>query len=481
VRRSSLREAIVVEPDIGIDYELDWGRKSVKIVFDRDLPDLTTLIVTVGTEFKDMRGNGMVKPRKIAVSTGPEIDKGKLFGKVLNAQTGEGNEGERILLYREPYNLDEKADYIASTDTAGTFEFSYLREGKYKAFWVEDRNRNKIWEPEQERAQPFMEEFITLSKEDADTLGSVYITTVDTTQPRLQGVGLFSSRRMRMRFSENIQLTDSAGITVKDTVQNQSYGAVPLYIEPNTPYIFFAQSSEALNPELGYRIMLSGITDEAGNQVADTDLAFTGSAQEDTTQQRIIERNRLSGYFPTDSLKITYAKSIDETVIRDSLKIVEGDTLIEDWPHVILEENVLSIAPKKQWKDGLEYEVRVWDPKIEDYRKFTPQIWHRSQMGALNIMMEDSTMQNIRLRISNEESGIRRDTTFTGQTEIRNLPPLQYTVIAYKDQNENKTWDFGYVAPFKKPEPYFIQKKVPVKKGLTADLTISLQGQGKNQ
>ncbi|MDZ7681119.1 MAG: Ig-like domain-containing protein [Fodinibius sp.] len=77
VERSSLRESIVVEPDIGIEYDLDWGRKSVEIVFSRDIPDLTTLIVTVGTQFQDRNGNKMSKPQEIAVSTGPEIDKGK--------------------------------------------------------------------------------------------------------------------------------------------------------------------------------------------------------------------------------------------------------------------------------------------------------------------------------------------------------------------------------------------------------------------
>lgn len=501
VSRSSLRPAIVVEPDIGINYKLDWGRKSASLVFEDDIPDLTTLIITVGTDFKDMNSNKMAEPYKVAVSTGPEIDKGKLFGRVINAKTGKGDEGQRILLYRVPVDLSERANYIASTDTSGKFQFDYLRQGKYKAFWVDDRNRNKIWDQQQERAQPFNQEFVQLAKAEGDSLGAVdstridstgidsigtdstkavvsdslgvvYYTAVDTTAPRLDGVGLFSSRRLRMRFSENIELSDSVKINITDTTGTLQGGAYPLYIEPDQPFVLFAHSEDALNPDSSYSIDLKGITDQSGNPVEKFTQAFTGSAQEDTTQQRIVKRNNLSGYYPTDPIEVTYAGPIQDPVIRDSLRIVEGDSLIKKWPNVETKRNVLRILPRDTWKGGTQYEVRVWDPIIGDYRKFQPKIWHDSQMGTLHAMLKDSTIKNVRLRVENGESEVYRDTVFTGEVEIANLPPLNYKVTAYQDLNSNGKWDFGQVSPFVKPEPYFIQTQVPVKEGLTGDLTI---------
>ena len=472
VNRGSLNQAIVIEPGIGISYELDWGRKSVAIEFDRAIPDSTTLIVTVGTDFEDTNGNGMSEPQKVAVSTGPEIDDGSLVGRIRNAETGEGGEGNRILLYREPIDLTQEADYIAATDTGGTFKFSYLRQGTYKGFWVEDRNRNKIWDRQRERAQPFNQEFIELSKGATDTLGTVYKTSVDTTKPILQGIGLFSSQRLRMRFSENITLTDSVNIAITDTLGTLWGKGYPLYIQPGERFVLFAQSVKPLSEASSYSLKLTGIEDEAGNSLAKTDQNFTGSAQEDTTQQRIIQRNQLSGYYPTEPFKITYAKPIDGPTIRDSLKVVEGDTLIEKWPNVKVQQNILTLNPKKQWKDGLSYEIRVWDPKIEDYRKFEPEIWHQSQMGVLDASAEDSTVENIHLQIFNEESGITRDTTFSDSVTVRNLPPQNYTVVGYQDKNGNNEWDFGQVDPFKAPEPFFIQQDVPVKKNMTGELSI---------
>src|SRR5699024_3003300 len=131
--------------------------------------------------------------------------------------TGEGSEGNRVLLYRKPIDLTATAAYSAETDTGGTFQFSYLSAGDYKAIWVDDLNRNRTWDRERERAQPFQREFVSLEEEGNDTLATLYIAQSDTTKPVFQGVGLFSSRRLRMRFSENIELTDSTRIVINDS------------------------------------------------------------------------------------------------------------------------------------------------------------------------------------------------------------------------------------------------------------------------
>lgn len=473
VERSSLAQAIVVEPDIGIEYDLDWGRKSVEIAFTKDIPDSTTVIVTLETDLQDVNGNEMASPHKIAVSTGPEIDEGKLYGRVVNAETGKGNENHRILLYREPVDLTQTANYITSTDTSGSFQFEYLSPGRYKAFWIDDRNRNKIWEAEQERAQPFRQEFFDLAKAGEDTLGVVFVTAVDTTKPVLQGVGLFSSQRMRMRFSENIQLTDSTTISVTDTVGNPVGEANPLYILPDEPFVLFAQSEDDLSESQNYSLGIRGLVDDFGNDVAEYAETFTGSAQEDTTVQRIITRNNLSGYYPRDTVEVVYAKPIEEPSIRDSLKVVKGTELVESWPGVEIQGNILKIPPDSIWEARLEYELRIWDPIIEDHRQLQPSIWNESELGKITIVTEDTTRENIHLQIHNEESGIQRDTVFTGKAEIGSLPPLNYTITAFQDSNGNGRWDFGQVSPFVAPEPYFVQPEVPVKEGMTGDLTIS--------
>ncbi|MDX1587132.1 MAG: Ig-like domain-containing protein, partial [Balneolaceae bacterium] len=461
VNRSSLTGEVTVEPDIGIPYSIDWGRKSVSIVFESTLPDLTTLIVTIGTGLTDTNGNKLSAPQKLAFSTGPEIDQGELHGRILDAQTGKGNEGNKVLLYRTPVDLEQKANYIAETDTGGVFQFSYLRQGTYKAFWVNDRNRNKIWDQDRERAQPFSREFIELPKAGTDTLSTLYIANSDTSKAVLQGVGLFSNRRLRMRFSENVEIIDSTRIAISDSLGNPFTDAYPLYRLPQEPYVLFAQAGNPLLEQDSYRVNVSNIGDAAGNITDSTSFAITGSAQSDTTAQRIIRRKRTSGIYPSESIEIIYAKPISENTIRDSLKVVEGTELIENWSQTRNERNSFFIDPQGTWKDGLDYEFRIWDPIVSDHISLNPEIWHASQLGQLAVQLSDTSKSNTyRFFMRSQERGTAIDTTFSKQVTIRELAPLKYQVVLFEDLNGNNKWDHGTVQPYSAPEPYFIRNDI---------------------
>ncbi|MBN2731982.1 MAG: Ig-like domain-containing protein [Balneolaceae bacterium] len=479
VERSSLTEALTIEPDIGLVYGLDWGRKSVAIEFDNQLPDLTTLIVTVGTEFSDLNNNQLASPFKVAVSTGPDIDKGKLTGRILDARTGKGAAGKRVLLYRTPADLTQPANYIGETDTSGVVNFSYLRQGAYKAFWVDDRNRNKIWEPDRERAQPFGQDTVSLAKAGSDTLGTLFIADSDTSLPNLQGLGLFSSKRLRLRFSENVVIRDSTRLGIRDTTGTPLSGAYPLYVSPADQYVLFAQSEQELDPTQNYQLMVRNIADVAGNVQRQSVQNFTGSAQEDTTAQRIVGTSAFNGIYADESIEITYAKPITSAAIRDSIKIVEGNNLRESWKGLQIERNKVYIQPDGRWKRGVDYELRVWNPVLSSYRSITPTIWYESDLGALHVVLEDtagvSASRTTHLILNNKEGQTVADTSFTKQVEISDLAPVNHQLILFQDLNGNGQWDGGQVIPYKAPEPYYIRNDVPVQRGFTSDLTVSFE------
>ncbi|MDZ7694125.1 MAG: Ig-like domain-containing protein [Balneolaceae bacterium] len=473
IERSSMRQAVIIEPDIGLQYSLDWGRKSVAVEFDNPLPDSTTVLVTIGTELSDTRGNEMSEPVRIAVSTGSQIDEGEIVGRLVDAQTGRGTKGDRILLYRTPADLTQKADYLAQTDTSGSFNFTYLRQGKYKVFWVNDQNRSKIWEQEREQAQPFYQEYVTLEEAGKDTLQTIYKANSDTTQPTLQGIGLFSTRRMRVRFSENIELTDSTSLAINDTLGNTYTNAFPLYIHPQEPYVLYAQSQQNLQANQSYQLDAVNVSDLAGNVAPSLTMQFEGSAQEDSTQQRIIRNENNSGIFPDEPLEIVYAKPITEEVILDSLEVVDGDTLIQNWQQVETQRNRLRVMPPGTWQQGIQYEVRVWNPVTLRRKSYPLNVWHSPDYGQIVFNIADSSDHRpYRLILSSNERGTMLDTTFTDSIKVQELPPLTYKGIIYGDQNKNGRWDPGQVQPFMAPEPYFIQRGIPVKDAMTAEVPI---------
>jgi len=476
VNRSTLREALTVEPDLGIPFETDWGRKSVKVVFERELPENTTVIVTIGTQLKDMNGNGMAKPEKVAVSTGPEIDAGEINGKILNAVTGRGNSGHRVLLYRNSTGFEEKADYAAETDTSGQFRFTYLSSGTYRAIWVDDRNRNKIWDLETERAQPFGRELLELEKDGADSLGTLFLAQADTTKPELQGVGLFSRNRMRIRFSENIKMPESFSLSIRDSTGTPYSEAFPLYIHPEERYVLYAHSRKPFREGVEYQLKIHNIDDPAGNRRDSTKFSFEGSSQKDTTLQRMIRWENRTGIYPDEGLKIVFAKPITERIILDSVQVVEGSNLVTPWTHKSVSNNILYINPPGSWQQGLDYEIKIWSPNKADFTSIKPTIWTENDLGGIEFRVASyDTVESYpyRLQLYHEQMGLIRDTTFTGRmAEIDRIPPVALRGIVYEDKNQNGQWDPGQIMPYVAPEPYFIQRNIPVKQGFVSEVDV---------
>lgn len=474
INRSSLRGALRIEPNLNLRIEEDWGRKELTLEFIDPLPDSTTVIVTLGTDLQDSRSNDMTKPVTVAVSTGPTIDGGSLKATIKQAKDGRGIAGERVLLYEKPVDYTQPAIYMGESDTSGVVNFSYLAAGTYKAFWLNDKNRNRKWDRSIEQAQPFDTEFIQLGKDEADSLNTLYITSEDTLPPELQAVGLFSTQRMRMRFSENILLTDSTDLTISDTTGNPLTTASPLYIPEESPFVLFAHSNDELKENEFYQVDINGLVDNGGNKLMDNDIHFEGSAEQDTTLQRIIRFENKKGMYPEDPLIFTYAKPFENSLIADSLIGVKGDQSFSPWPTSTYDNNKLLIQPIDDlWEQGLTYEFRVFNPKIVQRESYEPKLWFESDFGAFEFVREDSLFQkSLVLSLREKDDIIQRDTTFDSTAVLKRLPPLSYTVTIFHDINKDGVWNRGQVDPYRRPEPYYLRRSMSVKSGFTASVPI---------
>lgn len=474
LNRANFAREVSIEPDLGIGYSIEWKRKTVTIKFEQSFPDSTTVILTLGSGVTDTRSNKMGSPTQIAVSTGPEIDEGKISGRIRNAETGAGFEGLSVFLYKSPFDLGQKADYKAISDTGGVFRFQYLSGGNYKAFALEDVNRNRVWNKNFENAQPFNKEYVQLDKSDSVSLDVLYFAKGDTLSPRVQGVGLFSTQRLRIRFSEYILVNQNSQISVQDSLGNYFSNAFPLFIPPNEGFALFAQSEEPLLENMNYGIDIQNITDLSGNEVQKYTSTFLGSAQEDTTTQRLIGSQGELRLTQNQTATFVYAAPIAEGSIIDSLVVVEGELSFEDWPNVEVDRNLLKISPQGEWISGVDYQFLLWNPITNRRSIVRPEIWSDIDYGSIEIEVEGDSISTFRYSIFDEEGLIQKDSSFTNPTEILNLPPISYTILVFKDENENGIWDFGAVDPYVKPEPYFIQSDVRVQRGFASQILIKL-------
>ena len=476
VDRNSVRQNISIEPDLAIPFEVNFSRKTVKVSFDEGLPDNTTLVIKLGLDVTDTERNKMTSSFDLALSTGDVLDEGIVTAKIIDSETGDGESGRRVFLYREPVDFTSRANYIAESDTAGVVNFGYLSEGEYRAIWVNDVNRNRIWEQQREVAQPFFLERFELEQNGEFDLGTLFVSMPDTVAPVLEGVGLLSESRLRIRNSEEIEWDTDATIAVLDTLGNRFTTAFPLYKQESDPTVFFAESEEPLQEGEFFSVQANEFYDLAGNPLKINIDPFIGSSEPDTTALRPISHNSANGLFPDESLEITYSKFIDDESISDSLLVFEGDQMFEEWPNFEIERQILRVSPKDSvWESGLRYEIRVWDPWESEYLRINPEIWQRNQLGSIEFSVLNTQDElPLRLKVHDLDKSIVVDTTFTGSMiEIENLPPLDYRAIIYQDENENNLWDTGSVEPFRKPEPYAVQRSIPVREGFTSETEIT--------
>lgn len=476
--RNSVRQNVTIEPNIGIQYEVSFSRKTAVVEFASELPENTTILVKLGSDVSDTRNNSMGSSFDLAFSTGPVIDDGQITARLRDADQGSVDAGERVFLFRAPVDYEAEANYVAQSDTSGQINFSYLREGTYSAIWVDDLNRDRRWNPERERAQPFHSRTVDVSQGEENNIGTIYIQRPDTVSPRLDGVGLLSDERLRLRLSEEVVWSENAELIILDSLGNNYTTAYPLYKDSSDPNILYSQANEPMGESQLFGVRQTGFTDKSGNSMqTDIDL-FPGSAVSDTTQLRIISDNADGGLFPDEPFEVVYSKFIENPVVLDSLIVFEGENAIVGYEYTEIERNRLRILPDGEWEPGVSYQFGVWDPDFLERRMLQPEIWQRNQLGSIDFIPSDEdTVTQTHLMLTDENNNVDIDTVNTGSIEISNVPPVEYTAKIYRNTDAEAVWNPGTVIPFQAPEPYFLRREIPVREGFTSEVNVEFSGE----
>lgn len=489
VDRDSFERAFRIDPIAGIRYDLNWRGRSVRVQFEEALPDSTTLIFTIGTDFSDTNRNRLSQPFVLALSTGPVIDEGEIQARILDGETGRGKPDAFVFLYREPVDLETPASYVAQSDTSGQVNFSYLSEGRYKAFYVDDRNQNRRWEPDREVARPFYTEFIDVEQGQKADLGRMYLNEPDTLRPRLEGIGMFSSQRLRLRFNRDMQLGPEAAVSVLDSLGGTFTEAVPLYTDPAEKSIVFAQAGAQLDEEARYRLEMQGITDRHGNTPRSSDRDFSGSAQPDTTQTRLIRHLTEDGVPQSEPFIFEFSTLLEGTAVVDSLEVIEDEIIYEAWEPLEIQDNLLYIFPPPpgKWREGSDYTIRLYDAASGSYQNIETTFFPDSQAGSVRISLSEE--QEELFSTEADTAAVEHHITMLkhgevvfetrlkpGETALAGgLRPGKYLLQAYRDEDGSGSWFRGTVDPWKAPEPYHIEREIEVFSRMEGDYALEYQ------
>ena len=205
VEKRSVKEAIFISPAIDGDLELDWSGKYVRVYFPDELKQNVTYVITIGTDVLDYNNkNRMAEALSFTFSTGPEIDRRAITGKIFD------DKPQGIMLFgyflkgAEPNPLEKKPDYISQTSSDGNYKLAGLAAGSYRIFAVQDEFRDLLYQPDQDEIGiPYRD--VELAETDTLFTGLDFILTkIDTVKPRLLGASMTDRNHILVNFSEEL-------------------------------------------------------------------------------------------------------------------------------------------------------------------------------------------------------------------------------------------------------------------------------------
>ena len=294
VERRSVEESIFISPYVK-DIEFNWSGKEVEMSFRDPLRKNTTYVITVGTDVLDVNNqNRMAHAFSLAFSTGPQIDRGEIRGRVFDEKPS----GVMIFAYKlddiNPDTLNpirQKPDYITQAGSTGEYALSHLGFGIYRVLAVRDEFRNLLYDPEADAMSTAPGD---IRLDDQDTLRTgvdFQLSTEDTTSPRLISAAATDARHVEVKFSEDLDSTSVSlnAFAIFDTSRNRRLSIKNFFHNVGHPdqvtLVTDRQEKDSL-----YKVFAEKIKDRTGhvlNPLASSK-QFTGAALPDTVPPRLL-------------------------------------------------------------------------------------------------------------------------------------------------------------------------------------------------
>ena len=294
VERRSVEESIFISPYVK-DVEFDWSGKEVEMSFQEPLRKNTTYVITVGTDVLDVNNrNRMAHAFSLAFSTGSQIDRGEIRGRVFDERPS----GVMIFAYRlddiNPDTLNPmmlKPDYITQTGNGGEYSLSHLGFGNYRVLAVRDEFRNLLYDPEADAMSTAPGDIHVDENDTLRTEINFQLATEDTTAPRLTSATATDVRHVEVKFSEGI---DSSSVSLDafaifDTSETRHLNIKGFFLQVGHPELVTIITDRQEKDSL-YKVFAKRVKDRVGhvlNPLASSK-QFTGAAMPDTIPPKLL-------------------------------------------------------------------------------------------------------------------------------------------------------------------------------------------------
>jgi hypothetical protein len=486
VDHRAVEGAVFISPSLGA-LEFNWSGRELEIGFVEKLRRNTTYVVTIGTDAADLNNhNKMVQAYSLAFSTGDDIDRGSIAGRIFPRKDSDPPLGVMIFAYRlHDMNADTlnpmitKPDYVTQTGKNGEFALQHLSFGVYRVFAIRDEYKNLLYDPE---VDDYAAAPSDLAVTPADTLKPdlwLKLAREDTTAVRLIKVASTNQRHVLAEFSSPVDTSSLKleSFRLADTLTQSVLKAVSIYhVFPQMSSVIVVtdtQSSKAV-----YRLSVDSLRGANGLRVNPTarSLVFNSSELKDSLPVRI-----LSSSLPDTSkdvqlnpeLSLQFSDAVEKGSVEKAISFADSSRNSIPIDFRWLSDASVELTPTVKLASKTWYVCRVGMRGISD-------LFGRRGRDSVKVFrfqtIDEELYTSIEGTVSDFDSTDRKGDLFViarnilkrdskeyqvrlgqdGPFALRNIVEGKYVLLAFRDRNGNKKHDSGLVHPYQ-PSERFVQ------------------------
>ena len=455
--RTRTEEALFIAPARPVQTR--WKGNILQLRFAEGLQTDRTYVITLGTDSRDLRGNGLTSPFTFAFATGAQLDLGQIEGKVFRQHRPAGDIHVWLYDLGHPWDSFEKSApaYRTQTDKEGHYQFSRISGGSYRLFAFADRNRNQAWDSDEECALPTTD--IVADRDGTIEAGDLALFHPGA--PTLKRLQALDNRRLVFQF-------DRAVPPQHLQVEIANLKIAGFYTHPDDDTKLYALTAVQVQGK-----KYTPTTLQVQGRPLNWDDEVRGSGRSDQTPPLLAAKHPEDRLLTQgDTLSLVFSEAMETAatapawIPSDSTQTPEGT-----WNWLAL--NRLCFIPAQPFAPGtyhLHGLTRHWRDMAGlaiadttfDWHFTVPEPAELSQLGG-QISGRLSRLGPLWLTALQQEGGrvypVQADKE--GRFSLTRLPPGTYRVFAFVDRNLNQVPDWGILAPYSPAEPYAALAKPP--------------------
>lgn len=466
--RRRTEEAVFIAPRAELHFR--WSGPTLEVSAGR-LLDEQTYVVTVGTDARDRRGNSLPEPYTFAFATGPELNQGRLHGRVY--EDGRPAAAARVWAY-DVRQFDGRAgsdppDYETQSSRDGSYEFMRLSAGRFLVIAFRDENRNSRRDDGESLALPAG--IHDLSQSENVRAGDLLLSRGEMPSPRLKRVQALDENRLLLAFDREIDALDA--LVEIDGLEVSAIHSTAR--DRSRLYVLTGPQEAGENYRFAQLVI--------GQQPVSWDQPWRASTRKDKKAPSVLSATPSDVGAAGDSLAIEFDEGMaadtpsgDFWIETDSTASVDGTWTWETPTRLVL-------IPREPLTPG-SYSLRGRLGQLSDRAGHAPadslvpfdfEVAPDSDLPSISGTVTTESLLDpgkVMVLAKNVPGGrsYMADCDSSGAFSLEKMLPGEYSVMAFADRNGNLAADAGTPHPFTPAEAVSVSSEtVVVRRGQKAE------------